>query len=119
MSDETSRRAAFIQSLLDCAAFLESHPDVQAPRYVTMHIFANSREEVASHARAATWEKVYNEDWFSLHKSFGEDLSLDVATSRDLVCERRVVGQRTIPAQPERTVDVVEWDCGDALLEGR
>ena len=69
-----------------------------------------------THARTATWEKVYNGEWFYLRRDFGEDLSLDIATSRDTVCRRVVVGTETVPATPEREVEVVEWVCDDAVV---
>jgi hypothetical protein len=43
--------------------------------------------------------------------------------SRDQVCEKRVTKKTVpakpemiLPAQPERTVDVVEWHCPDSIL---
>jgi hypothetical protein len=116
---DTVRRTAFIQSLCDCADFLERHQAVKAPQYVTMNVFVNTREEVAAHAKAASWKKVHSDDWFWLHREFGEDLSLDITASRETVCRRVVTGTRTIPARPEETVEEVEWVCDDAVLAPR
>lgn len=114
---EARRRSAFIQSLRDCASWLEAHPGVEAPRYVVMNVFVNTREDVARHARAATWEKVYNGEWFYLRREFGPDLTLDITTERSTVCRKVVVGKETVPAQPEHEVEVVEWVCDDGLLK--
>jgi hypothetical protein len=111
-----TRREAFIQSLRDCADFLAAHPTVTAPRYVTLNIFVNTRDEVVTHAKVGAWEKVYNADWFYLRRSFGEDLSLDVTAPREEVCRRVVVGTRDVPAMSARTVEVVEWVCDEGSI---
>lgn len=108
-----ARRAAFIQSLRDAAEFLEQHPGVQAPRYILMNVFVDTRDDVAAHARAATWEKEFNGPWFSLRKTFGEDLSLDITAPRETVCRKVVVGTQIVP---EREEEVVEWICDDASV---
>ena len=116
---EAMRKQRFIESLRACATFLETHEGVRAPRYITMNIFVDTRDDLALHARAASWEKHYNDIWFYLRREFGEDLSLDVTAPRDAVCERRVVGTEVVPAQAERTVEIVEWVCEDrSLLAG-
>lgn len=116
LDEATRRRAAFIQSLRDAADFLEQHPGVQAPRYINLSVFVNTRDELAAQARAATWEKAYNYGWFYLRREFGEDLSIEIAAPRDMVCRKVVVGTQTVPAQPEREVEVVEWVCDDAAV---
>lgn len=110
------RRAAFIQALRDCADFLESHPAVIAPRYNTMNVFVNTREEVAAQAKAASWEKVYNGDWFYLSRAFGEDLRLDITVEREVMCRKVVTGTRVVPARPEQTVEEFEWRCDEASV---
>lgn len=113
--EANDRRAAFIQALRDCADFYERHPAVEAPYSTTFNVFVATREEMSLHARAATWEKDYSDDWFMLRKTFGP-LTLDINTSRERVCRKVVTGTRTIPAQPERVVEEIEWVCEDALL---
>lgn len=113
---EHLRRAAFIQSLRDFAAFLEQHPAVKAPRYVNINSFVNTRDEVAAQARAASWEKVWNGDWFYLRKEFGDHLTFDVATDRATICRKVVTGTRTVEAQPERVVEEFTWECDEPSL---
>jgi hypothetical protein len=113
---EAHRRTQFIQSLRDCADWLEQHPDVRAPRYVDMNVFVDTLEDVASHARAATWEKIYNGQFFYLRRWFGPDLNIDIAAPREAVCRRVVVGKKTVPATPEHDVEIVEWICDDPAV---
>lgn len=57
---------------------------------------------------------------FDLTRKFGPFVSLEFSVSRETVCERRVIGKKTVPAQvhssPERVEDVVEWICVDPIL---
>lgn len=110
---DAARRRAFIQSLRDLADFLELHPTVTAPRYNQLNVFVDTREELAEHAKAATWAKVFNGQWFYLSKSFGVDLSFDITADRGLVCRRVVTGTREEPA---KTVEDVEWVCDDPVV---
>ena len=116
MTPEIDRRQAFIDSLRACADFLESHPSVKAPRYITMNVFVDTREELAEQARSATWNKVFGDTWFSLTKSFGEHLSLDITCGREVVCRKVVTGTRVVPAQPEQVVEEYAWECDEASV---
>lgn len=111
--EEATRRRAFIASLRAAADFLERHPDVRAPRYVTMNVFVETREDLAVHARAATWEKIFNGQWVYLRRTFGDDLVIDITAPRETVCRKVVVGVETIPAHEEERV---EWVCDDPVL---
>lgn len=115
MNQET-HRAEFIQGLRDLAAFLETHPTVSAPRYTTLNVFLDKREDVVTHARAASWEKVYNENWFYLRRNFPGEIAYEINTSRETVCRKLVTGTRVVPAQPETTVEEVEWVCEERSL---
>lgn len=109
-------REKFIQALRDCADFLESHPGVAAPRYITINAFVNTREELVAQAKAATWEKSYFGDWFALSRRFSEHLSLEITADRSVVCRKVVTGTRVVPAKPEETVEVFEWRCDEASV---
>ena len=113
---ETLRRAEFIQSLRNCADWLEQHPGVRAPCYQNMNVFVNTRAEVVAHARAATWEKIYNDTWFYLRHEFGPDLSIDITAERETVCRKVVAGTEIVPAKPEHEVEIVEWVCDDVAV---
>lgn len=47
-------------------------------------------------------------------------IKLYYSVSRETVCEKKVTGQKVIPASftPEKIVDVVEWDCKPVSLLG-
>ena len=109
-------RKAFIQGLRACADFFEQHPTVNTPYCETINVFVGTRDGMAAHARASTWEKVYSDSWFMLCKEFGGGVTLEINTSRETVCRRIVTGTEVVPAQPERVVEKVEWICEDAAL---
>ncbi len=62
--------------------------------------------------------------WFTLRRTFCDDLRFDVSIKRDEVCRKIVIGtkiepateERLIPAQPEREVPVEEWICDESIL---
>lgn len=113
--ERTEKRLAFIQGLRDCANFLEQRPTIDVPNYAVMNIFVDTKEAIAAHARAATWEKIYLENWFTLSKKFG-DVTLEVNTARETVCRRVIKGKKIVPARAEHEVDVVEWECDEVSL---
>jgi hypothetical protein len=114
--DAENERRLFIQGLRDLAVFLESHPAVPTPYSNDINVFVSTKEELATIARSSTWAKDVNDDYFWLVKRFVGNVSIQVNTTRDNVCRRVVVGQKVIPAQPERIVDDVQWECDDPLL---
>lgn len=67
-------------------------------------------------ARAAGFyvEKKYDDSTFDIHVKTTTGALLMFYVDRAVMCERRVVGTKTIPAveaQPEREVEEVVWDC--------
>lgn len=113
---QDQRRAAFVKGLRDCADFLEAHPSVPAPWSAELNVFANGKDAMAVVAREATWDKAYVGDYFALRQQFGP-VRFDVNCNREVVCRKVVRGTHVVPAQPEREVEDVEWECGDSLLE--
>ena len=110
----------FVASLRAAADFFESHPEAPVPSYrVTLNMFVYTREEFESIARSVgTANKGVSGEWFFLRRKFGDCLQMDWNVTRGEVCEARVVGKRVIPArpaEPEREVDIVEWDCRPLL----
>lgn len=122
MSNDTTRRAEFCQSLRDFATFLEQHPDVPQPKHVMINFFPDDREALAAIARAASWTKDYTDSWFSLRREFGGDLVFDVTIERQAICRKVATGTRIVeakPAVPEHTEETFEWVCDDAALLSR
>lgn len=113
-------REQLIDGLRRMADFLEANPCVKEPLCeLTLNAFVHTREELAGQARLADWEKAWYGDWFALRRSFGP-VRLDVNIERELVCRRVAKGTRTIPAQPERTVEDFDWVCDEgSVLEGK
>lgn len=116
MSESETRRAAFIQSLRDCADFLEQHQGVPMPMYCCLNVFPDTREEAIAIAKLASWKKDYNDRWFNLRRDFGEDLKLEINFSREIVCRKVVTGTKVIPAKPAEIVETYEWACDDVSL---
>lgn len=118
-------RAEFVQGLRELAAFVE-RTQCDVPAYHSVNVFVTP-DEYRRHARLASWRKYYMSDSYAvLRKAFVADVdfppvSLDVTTERSGVCRRVVVETRAVPEQiiPAHDEDVIEWVCGESLLDGR
>ena len=108
-------RQAFIQGLRELADFLETREAVPLPNgFFSRYTFPT---DFAAAAKAlGSFEKAPSKDFFGAERKFGP-ITLRVFTDRSAVCTRKVVGTRTIHAEPERTVEVVEWECNESILE--
>ena len=62
--------------------------------------------------------KEYTSGYFVLQFNIGES-SVRTICDRAMVCERKVVGTRVVPATttPEHVVEEVEWECKESLLK--
>lgn len=140
--DEVEAR---VLSLREFADFLEAHGEVLPDFYIST-VWCNAtqygeqsdiddvdrydpapnatKRKMAECARALKpVEKVFSGDVFELHKEFGEYLDLVVYANRDIVCEKRQVGEKIVEAVPERVIaaipehkePVYEYDCGSLL----
>ena len=125
MTDQ--ERRDFIDGLRQVADFFEQHPSVPMPQSdMTINVFVSTREEMATIARVSKWDKIFDNNFFMLRKSFGPLLLLDVNAWRDVICKQVSKGTRivpakpeeVIPAQPEREEEVFEWVCDEPLLGG-
>lgn len=114
--EQCERRAATIRGLRELADFLEAHPVVPLPYVGSINAFVQSRDEMATIARAASWRKQWREDWFTLTREFSVDVNLEVNIERATVCRKVITGTRIQPAQPEQTVETFEWVCDDPSL---
>ncbi len=90
-----------------------SHDD---PKAVLIEI-----AKAAASDRSVEVKKVYNNSYFSLYLDFG-GIKLEAWTTRETVCERRVVGTETtikkVPVEfedQEVEEEIVEWDCHPLL----
>lgn len=55
-------------------------------------------------------EKKYDDYGFQLVAKIGRH-KISIYASRQAVCEKKVVGTKVIPAQPERQEEIIEWEC--------
>mgnify|MGYP001566893206 CR=1 FL=1 len=111
----------YADGLRRIADWYEEHPDVPLPEaQLTVYAVRDTRETVAQIARAlGTARKEFAEhaDLMFLVRDFG-GVTLRFCFTRQTVCTRRVIGARFIPArpgEPEREVEVIEWDCEPIL----
>lgn len=113
----TEKRTEFISALRDFADWLDQHPDVMVPGYAVLNAFPDTLDVLQAQARAAGWEKVWGDGWFSLRKVFGdESLIFDVSVPRETVCRKVVTGTRVQPATPEQIVEEYTWECDEPSL---
>jgi hypothetical protein len=128
-----------VQGLRDLLAFVEANDDFDfqtgSSPVVTLNwrdwYFHNAtpqqrREMLADLAkRLGSGEKVYYGDFFWFKHSFGPHVLVDAACNRETVCERVVVGKKLVPAhgeivlpaEPEKEIDIVEWNCHSLLAD--
>lgn len=107
------QRQRMIQGLRDVAAFIERNPGVPCPVYQTVMISTTLVDEMKAAARAmGSAEKEFSGGFVSLFKMFGP-VKYEVFIQRELICEKTVVGTRTIPAHEE---EIIEWSCSDSIL---
>ena len=112
-----SKRETFIDNLRALASWLEAHPAIPVPEQrVCINVFDLGKPALQAAARTAAWEKVYVGDFFVLRRTW-DAVRYDLNGDRAAVCRRVVTGTRVVPAQPARTVDMVEWQCDEPLLE--
>ncbi len=114
--DDNHPQRELIDGLREFADFLEEHPEHPLFCGVQFDCFLKGKEELADVARTLGHaQKGGTRDYFYLRKKFGP-VAVDYNVSREQVCQRVVVGEKLIPAQPERIEEVIEWRCADAIL---
>ena len=122
-----SIHAEFARDLRAIADFIEAHPELKLPSLSRLDIFESDAKSLPKYAAAFgnAAKDVLGDNLFILRRTFGT-LKLEANWQRDLVCERRIVGQREIPDQivpakdeefiPAHKEDVYEWRCPDSIL---
>lgn len=133
--------STMIDALRKVADLLESHPDLPPPLVsiyshipdkpeLHWYLHINGKDAATQKATAqriitaigGKWSKSFDDDARFTQERDGIDLLVVVV--REAVCERVVVGTKTVtipaePAKPERVVEVdeVEWRCEPVLAE--
>lgn len=119
---DISEHEKYAQGLIDLAAWIRAHPEVNLPSREINAYPEDTKENAALHLRAlGSCRKDYSDSLMYMRKSFGP-ITLQYLFDRDTVCVRRVVGQKKVEACviPERVIhehmeDIVEWDCQPVL----
>lgn len=119
--EDKTHRTEFIAGLREMADWYEAHPDMRAPRYASINIFAEDKADFISLRRASGLRDKHDGDvWMYFSKHFRGELEIQINVEREKVCRRVQVGERVVPAQvakPETVEPVYEWKC-DSILEG-
>jgi hypothetical protein len=121
----TNQEAA--KSLREMADFIEAHElgKIDPNTRIWFWNWDTSREGMARIAAIpGGWDKGGTDSAFMLERKFGPFV-LTIASHRETVCERVVVGTKhipateetVIPARPARTEEMVEWRCTSLLAE--
>ena len=107
----------YARGLRAIANWYEAHPDMPIPQEkISVTRVKETKEEATRIIEALKpCQKEWDSDFFRLTRDF-DGLRFEVIFMRSAVCTRRVIGHRVVPAQEERIVEVVEWDCEPALL---
>jgi hypothetical protein len=116
------KQVAYIKSLREFARFLELNPSVGLPSTQKMYVFPEV-EEMAAYAKAmGNCRKSADDSYFNLTKDFLPAIQYEPTWYRENVCERVVVGQRTVDkpimqqvGTESVTEDVYEWKCPKVL----
>lgn len=119
----------YAAGLRELADWVEAHPEVQLPTdHLQSYIFGDRGAPSEVLHAMKPCKKEYTESYFHLIRHFGP-IKLDYFFDREAVCQRVVVGKRQIEAHlrpatliPAEMIeaheeDVVEWRCGQALLD--
>ncbi len=110
-----TEQIADVRALLD---YLEARPNVPMPDLSVFDAFAAADNLRAIGKAMGGFDKRVVGGFFILFRRFGS-VALEINFYRNEVCTARKVGTKTVeavPAQPEREVDVYEWDCPPSVL---
>ncbi len=119
----------FVSGLREMADWYEAHPNIPTPKDFSVYEFKSENKAAAQKVARAlgTFDKKLDDTFLKLQRDFG-GISLRFVFYRKLVCQRRVVGTKTVTervpdpeAAPPPMVEVtkereiVEWDCPPLL----
>ena len=110
-------RKQYTDGLRAIAKWLDMHPEIPLPYGAIQIAGMDSPEDAAIAIRAlGRCDKHYNDNLLKISREFG-GAKLEFLFWRSKVCERRVVGTRTIPEKviPGYEEEIVEWDCKPLL----
>lgn len=115
----------FANDLRGLADLYDRQPNLRVPANASLHIFVFDKAEMAEQASAlGRGEKSTDTAFVNLTRRFGSSLKIIIAASHEDVCEKKVVGTRTVTRPvvvdtgKTTTVEeeIVEWICPDSFL---
>jgi hypothetical protein len=127
-----AQRDELVEGLLDLANFVQTHGleipafKIEAGGYVSNYhpkTYEMDDERPKQVLRDIAripggWVKDFSGHSFYLTRKFSKSVRLKWWTSREQVCEKKVVGFKDIPEVviEARREEIVEWECTDAIL---
>ncbi len=123
MSESADKRRATLAGMRDLLWFLEQNPDVPMPKFEFTEWVWNKADLLAKGRALGTVAKEVGSGTFTLSKHFSKDVALKISTYQSNVCEKKVVGQKTVEYRPaqaaieEHQEDVYEYDCKPLLAD--
>jgi hypothetical protein len=130
MDNERQQKIDAMRRICD---FLESHPEFKLPYEMNTGkttAFPSGKADFAAHVRMlGSGNKEVDDSFFRFSRDFG-GVVIELAESRDLICDRVVVGTKEIETEEadpvavaaipkvkvRKQVEIVEWRCPDNLL---
>ena len=114
-------RAEYVAGVRRFADWMEAHPEVPAPPYVTVFAWGHlhSATQAATLLRALGHaDKEWQDNYLVIVHDFG-GIELRAVFTRSNVCTRRVIGTEEVAERllPAHTREIVEWDCLPILTE--
>lgn len=128
-------KTQYVAALRDLADFVEKQefPESWKGWWNEAETFATPKLEFNVHSKSdfgkicaamGSFEKERTSYSTGAKKTLPGGAIVSVSANRDVVCKRVVVGTKTVPAEPERiiearperTEEIVEWECPESFV---
>jgi len=121
---DQKERAERLESMRKLTDFLEAHPDLPLPSTFVLHYpqwincptLKDLQHAIRMFPKTRRSELDGSEFIVQATPPDGWKMNIHLVCPRSLICTRRQVGERIVPASPERVVPKYEWDCPDSVL---
>lgn len=122
---EQQVRVEFISMLRQLADWYEARPNMMAPCVDTFRLYSCTKPEfLALRREAGLSVKDMDGDYVKFTMPLPGDWKFQLYTNKKHTCQRVKVGTQIIkakpevllPAEPEKVIDVYEWQCDEPLL---
>lgn len=115
----------YANALRRIADWIEEHPELPLPYQTALDYYSGTdqntlkKDTLLLFVKAfGSCNKKFNDTYIVVDKNFG-GITLRAVAYREAVCERVVVGTRSVPEQyiPGHEEEIVEWKCPESLLK--